>query len=106
MVLTTWPSTTPVDGLARALVDERLAACVQVAAAGRSWYRWEGAVESADERTVAIKTTRAQLDALAARVRALHPYDVPEWLVLDVTGSEAYVGWIRASVGGTDRATS
>jgi periplasmic divalent cation tolerance protein len=79
-------------------VDERLAACVHVMSAGESVYRWQGAIETAEERTVLIKTTRERLGALEARVRALHPYDVPEWLVLDATGSAAYLGWLAASV--------
>lgn len=98
VVLTTWPSDRPVAPIARALVDARLAACVHAASAGASTYRWNDAVETAEERQVVIKTTRDRLDALVAEVRRLHPYALPEWLVIDATGSEAYVAWIAASV--------
>ena len=88
------------DAAHRAIVEARLAACVHVLAAGRSTYRWEGAIEEADERQVVIKTTRARLAALDAHVRAAHPYALPEWLVVDVTGSPDYLAWIGAGVGG------
>jgi len=104
LVLTTWPVDSSVTALAQAIVEARLAACVHVLAAGRSTYRWEGAIEEADERQVVIKTSRARLAALEAHVRAAHPYALPEWLVVDVTGSPDYVAWIGASVGGPDPA--
>ena len=100
LVLTTWPADAPVAALARAIVEARLAACVHVLAAGRSTYRWEGALEEADEQQVVIKTTRARLAALEAHVRAAHPYALPEWLVVDVTGNPDYLAWLDASVGG------
>ena len=103
LVLTTWPADQPLGPLARAIVLARLAACVHVCSAGTSVYRWEGAIEEADERQVVIKTTRARLAALEAHVRAAHPYAVPEWLVVEAGGSDAYLAWIAGSVaGGTD----
>jgi periplasmic divalent cation tolerance protein len=80
LVLTTWPADQPVDAFVRGMVEARLAACVHVSGAGRSTYRWEGAVED------------------AAYVRGAHPYAVPEWLEIEAAGSAAYTGWIAASV--------
>lgn len=98
VVLTTLPeSGDPLD-LARMLVEERLAACVSVLAGMDSTYRWQGSVESARERQLIIKTTRQCLDQLQSRLRAMHPYEVPEFLVLDVSsGAQAYLRWLRES---------
>jgi periplasmic divalent cation tolerance protein len=98
LVLTTVPDDDQADTLARVLVEERLAACVSLQAPMRSTYQWKGRVESSLERQVVIKTVRALLPALAARLGALHPYDLPEFLVLDVEGGEAYLRWIRDAV--------
>ena len=98
LVLTTWPADQPAEAFVRGMVEARLAACVHVSGAGDSTYRWEGAVETAVERQLVIKTTRGRLAALAAYVRGAHPYAVPEWLELDVAGSSAYAAWITASV--------
>lgn len=98
LVLTTWPAERDADTFARGLVDARLAACVHVLPAGSSTYRWQGAVDGAREHQVIVKTTRAALAALEAQVRAAHPYEVPEWLVLKVTAGEAYGDWLRDSV--------
>jgi len=81
--------------IGRALVEERLAACVNVVGPMCSIYRWEGAVEEADEHLLVVKARARDLDALGARVRALHSYDVPEVLALPVTaGSEDYLAWL------------
>jgi len=81
--------------IGRALVEERLAACVNVVGPICSIYRWEGAVEEAEEHLLVVKARAGDLDALAARVRALHSYDVPEVLALPVTaGSEDYLAWL------------
>jgi periplasmic divalent cation tolerance protein len=99
VVLTTWPADQDPAVLTRPLVEERLAACVNVLPAMVSSYRWEGKLEQAEERQVIIKTSRARLDALRIRLHALHPYEVPEFLVLAVTeGSDAYLQWIADSV--------
>jgi periplasmic divalent cation tolerance protein len=98
LVLTTWPADQPVDVFVRGMVEARLAACVHVSGAGRSTYRWEGAVEDAAEHQLVIKTTRGRLAALGAYVRGAHPYAVPEWLEIEAAGSAAYTGWIAASV--------
>lgn len=97
LVLTTWPDEEAAP-FARALVEARLAACVHVFGAGTSMYRWAGAIEVAAERQVLIKTTRGRLAALEVRARALHPYGVPEWLVVDAGAGEAYGRWLREAV--------
>ena len=96
LVLTTMPDDERADALARTLVDERLAACVHVHGPMRSTYRWKGQVENEGERQVAIKTTSARLSALEARLRELHPYDVPEFVVMSARASDAYAAWVAA----------
>ena len=97
-VLTTVPDDDKGEAIARALVEERLAACVNVLGPMTSIYRWRGAVERESERQVIIKTTSARLPALQARLAALHPYELPEFIVLAVAaGSEAYLQWISES---------
>lgn len=98
LVLTTWPAGRDAEAFAQTLVASHLAACVHVLPAGTATYRWQGAVESAPEHQVIVKTTRTALAALEAAVRAAHPYDVPEWLVIEVTAGEAYGDWLRGSV--------
>jgi periplasmic divalent cation tolerance protein len=98
VVLTTVPADFDAEALARTLVEERLAACVNVLAEMRSIYRWEEAIETESERQLVIKTTADRVEALWARVRDRHPYDVPEFLVLSVVdGSEAYLQWVKES---------
>jgi periplasmic divalent cation tolerance protein len=98
VVLVTAPSDDDARRLGRALVDERLAACVNVIGPIRSIYRWEGAVQEDGEHLLVVKARRADVDTLAARVRALHPYEVPEVIALDVAGgSVPYLEWVRAS---------
>jgi periplasmic divalent cation tolerance protein len=81
--------------LGRALVEERLAACVNVVGPIRSIYRWQGTVEEASEHLLVVKARASDLPALDARVRALHSYDVPEVLALPVTGgSAAFLAWL------------
>jgi len=95
IVLTTLPLSADAASLARTLVSERLAACVAISSEVRSVYRWKDAIEHEGERQLVIKSTRSRLHALEARVVQLHPYDVPEWLVIDVSGgSAAYLAWL------------
>lgn len=89
------------DGVAfgRALIDERLAACVNILPAMTSVYRWKEQVEQDREQQVVIKTTRDRLAALEARVRDIHSYDLPEFLVIAAGGgAEAYLTWVEESV--------
>ena len=88
------PDDDRVDVLARTLVEERLAACVNVHGPMTSTYRWQGKVEVEPERQVVIKTTRARLAALETRLRALHPYELPELVVIDAVASDAYASWV------------
>jgi periplasmic divalent cation tolerance protein len=98
VVLTTIGNGTDAHTVASILVNERLAACVNVLGEMDSTYRWKGGVESERERQIIIKTTAACLPALQARLHELHPYEVPEFLVLPVSGgSEKYLGWMRES---------
>jgi periplasmic divalent cation tolerance protein len=98
VVLVTFPADQDHEPLARTLVDERLAACVNVLPPMESIYRWEGAVEHATERQLVIKTAVPRLDELKARVAQLHPYSVPEILVLPVAGGgDAYLEWVTSS---------
>ena len=94
LILTTMPDDHRAEALARTLVDERLAACVNVSGPMVSTYQWKGQIETASERQVTIKTTRACLPDLEARVRALNPNELPEWLILDAAASDAYGGWV------------
>ena len=100
-VWTTIGSGTDWQKLARTLIAERLAACVNVLGEMESVYRWKGEIESARERQLFMKTTAAQVSALQARLHALHEYDVPEFIVVPIVGgSEAYLEWIRESAAG------
>jgi periplasmic divalent cation tolerance protein len=101
VALITAPNLDEARRLARALVEEQLAACVNLLPAITSIYRWEGAVHEDREVLLLAKTTRASTDALTARVLELHSYAVPEVIVLPiVAGSAAYLRWIASGVGG------
>ena len=83
------------DRLARALVDERLAACVTRIATVQSVYRWEGKLEQSEEQLLIIKTQRRLFAALEKRVRELHSYSVPEVVALPIIeGSQDYLRWL------------
>lgn len=92
-------STCPDEGTARriasALVDERLAACVNIVPDMTSIYRWQGAVETASECLLIIKTRGGRMAELERRLAELHPYDVPELVTVAVAdGSPAYLRWV------------
>ncbi len=100
IVLTTAATPEEAENLARALVEEQLAACATLVPGVRSIYRWKGQVEEASETMLLIKTTVEQLAPLEARLHTLHSYETPEFLVLPVeAGSDGYLGWLRANVG-------
>lgn len=87
------------ERIARALVEERVAACVNIVPGVTSIYRWKGAVEQEGEVLLVIKTMAAQLDALKARLLELHPYELPEVVVLPIGGGHgAYLEWIAEQV--------
>jgi periplasmic divalent cation tolerance protein len=98
LILTTMPDDNRADELAMTLVGEGLAGCVNVHGPMTSTYRWKGEIEHETERQVVIKTTRARLPAIEGRLRALHPYELPEFVVLDGEASAAYGEWVRACV--------
>jgi periplasmic divalent cation tolerance protein len=99
LVLTTIGAGADGQALARTLVDERLAACVNVLPVMTSVYRWKGQVEQDQERQLVIKTTPDRLEALQSRVRELHAYELPEFLVVNADGgSAAYLSWVGESV--------
>jgi len=97
VILTTVPDAETARRVADVLVGERLAACVTVLGPARSTYRWQGAVESAEELPLLVKTTAERWPALRERLRASHPYELPEMLALRVAdGWPAYLDWVRA----------
>ena len=98
IVLTTLGAQADAAAFARVLVDERLAGCVNVLPAMTSVYRWKGAIEEDREQQLVIKTTSDRVEALEARLHELHPYELPEFLVVAATdGSAGYVAWLEAS---------
>jgi len=95
LILTTVPDDERAEPLAWTLVEERLAACVNLHAPMTSIYRWKGEVDREAERQLIIKTTRARVRALEERIRALHSYELPEFIVVPVEGgSQAYLDWV------------
>ena len=99
VVLVTTGSTEEAGKIARALVEERLAACVNLVPAIRSFYRWQGEIVDDAEVLLVVKSSRARFAALEERVRELHSYDVPEVLALEVgAGSAAYLEWLAAAL--------
>jgi periplasmic divalent cation tolerance protein len=100
VVLTSVASSRQAAHLAKSLVEERLAACVTVMWGASSFYRWDGQVQSPEESVLLIKTTEEHLAALEKRLKELHSYDTPEFLVLKVeSGSAEYLAWLTSSVG-------
>lgn len=98
IVLTTLPADTDAGAFGAALVNERLAACVGLGPEMTSVYAWKGAVERARERQLVLKTVENRVPVIKARLATLHPYDVPELLVLRVAdGGESYLAWVRES---------
>ena len=98
VVLTSVPLSVDAGTFGRLLVEDRLAACVNVYGVMSSVYRWQGSISEERERPIVIKTVAEHVPALEARLRAQHPYEVPEFLVLPVVaGGEAYLAWIRES---------
>lgn len=99
LVLTTVGADFDARTLAHALVEARLAACVNVVEHVHSLYRWEGAVASEDEQLLVIKTADARVDELREELFRLHPYAVPEFVVVPVSAiSEAYSAWLLGAV--------
>ena len=99
VVLTTYATHEEAEKLARALLDARLAACVNVIPHVRSYYRWKGAIESADECLLVVKSSRELFDSLGAVLEKEHSYEVPEVLALPVVeGATNYLNWLLANL--------
>lgn len=115
LLYTTWPDAPTAEAAARAVVGEGLAACANILGAGVSVYRWQGAVERADETVMILKTGMARAPALRDRIVELHPYELPAVLALPAvadSSSRAFCDWVlketaaaseRRSIGATPR---
>jgi periplasmic divalent cation tolerance protein len=99
VVLSTCGGGEEAEKLARLLLDQRLAACVSIVPRVRSFYRWQGAVESAEEYLLLIKSSRSLFDPLRAALEKAHSYEIPEVLALAVVaGSAPYLDWLQANL--------
>ena len=100
IVITTAGSREEAEDIARNLVDERLAACINVVPGLTSIYRWKGDVETASEVLLIVKTTAANLERVESALRRLHSYEVPEFLVLaPEASSKPYLDWLLLETG-------
>jgi len=101
VVLTTCSDAGEADRIARSLIENRLAACVQVLPQIRSIYRWKDAIESAEEHLLLIKSTSAKFSAIRASIESLHSYEVPEIVALPIEeGSTKYMNWLETELNG------
>lgn len=99
LAITTAGSLAEAERIAHALVEERLAACVNIIESVRSIYRWQGKLESAGELLLLMKTDEQHVEPLQKRITELHSYELPEFLVVDISGgSVGYLDWIAAGL--------
>ena len=99
-VVTTVARREEADRIARELIDQRLAACVQVLGPITSTYRWQGKIETSEEWQCWAKSRRDMYDRIEAAIRGLHPYEVPEILAIPViAGNVAYLAWLEEETG-------
>ena len=99
LALTTCPDEASAQAVAAALVQERLATCVNRIGGMRSTYFWDARLQDETEILLIIKTAAGRLDELQARLSALHPYELPELLTIEVAGgNERYLDWVRMGV--------
>ena len=106
LILTTCPDAQTAERMAGLLVEEKLAACVNILGGMRSVYTWRGAVETTNEHLLIIKTARERYREVERAIRVNHPYELPEVIAVPIkAGSEAYLGWISALVCGKQRAS-
>jgi len=97
LVLTNCPDEETANSIALAVVEAKVAACVNILPRAQSIYRWQGAVESATEIPLFIKSTAANYPALEKLIAGLHPYETPEIIALPITqGLPAYLNWVAA----------
>lgn len=102
LVLTNLPDRAAAEKLADALIEQRVAACVNLLAPCRSVYRWKNAVQHDEEHPVLIKTTAERYAALEAAIRAVHPYELPEIVAIPIErGLPAYLDWVTAETAAT-----
>ena len=100
LVYTTLASPEQAEALGKALVREKLAACVNIFPGMKAIYQWRGALEQGQETAMIIKSRAARQKALLARAKELHPYETPALLVLPVeSGAEAFAAWVREQTG-------
>ncbi|XZE19003.1 divalent-cation tolerance protein CutA [Pirellulaceae bacterium SH449] len=93
-LFTTLDTRESADRVARALVEERLAACVQIDGPICSTYSWQGTIEESTEFRLTVKTCRSKLESLLGSLKKQHPYETPEILWFEVSASEAYTKWL------------
>ncbi len=97
IVYSTFPTVATAEAAARQLVERRLVACGNLLPGLISFYEWDGQMERAEEVVLLLKTRAGQVDALMTALRALHPYEVPAILVLDVAAADVpFAAWVRA----------
>jgi periplasmic divalent cation tolerance protein len=100
VVLSTASSAAEAEAIARRLVEERLAACVNVVTGVRSFYRWKGKIENSPEWLLVIKSSRGRFEGLRAALETLHSYEVPEVIALPVVeGAANYLNWMEGELG-------
>jgi periplasmic divalent cation tolerance protein len=100
VVLSTCATEEQAVNMARHLVDNRLAACVNILPSARSFYRWKDATEDAAEWLLIVKSRRDMFDSIRTAIAKLHTYEVPEVIALPVVdGSESYLGWLDRELG-------
>jgi periplasmic divalent cation tolerance protein len=96
IVLCSCPDQVCAEHIAKHLVENRLAACVNISSQVKSIYRWQGEIETADEYTLSIKTTASSYDELELAILSIHPYELPEIVAVPVVaGMQNYLGWIN-----------
>ncbi|MFQ5995415.1 MAG: divalent-cation tolerance protein CutA [Acidiferrobacterales bacterium] len=96
IVLTTCPDKDTATRIASSLVNEGIAACVNILAAAQSVYLWKGTVETENEHVLLIKATADHYEAIQARIQALHPYELPEIIAVPiVAGLKEYLAWVE-----------
>lgn len=100
VVLSTCGAEDEANRIARRLIERKLAACVSVLAGARSFYRWQGTVENAQEWLLIIKSSRAMFEQLRAGIEELHSYEVPEIVAIPIAdGSADYMNWLQGELG-------
>ena len=100
LVITNLPDRASAERLSQALIEQRLAACVNILAPCTSLYRWQGKIETAEEVPLVIKTLQVHYDKVEAAIQNFHPYELPEIISVAVNGGlPAYLDWVAAETG-------